>query len=421
MSDAGMNEAGLSGGAAMGPLYLDYQATTPCDPAVMAAMMPWFAESFGNPHSADHVLGRRAHDAVEAARDAVAALLGADSREVVFTSGATEANNIAIKGAVRFLAARGDARRRVVTVATEHKCVLESVRDLADEGFEPVILPVGADGRLDPGTLRDALAVPTLLVSIMAANNETGVLHDLAALAPIVRAAGALLHSDVAQAAGKIALDVRAMDLDLASVSAHKLYGPKGVGALYVRRRPRVRLAPLFSGGGQERGLRSGTLPAPLLVGFGEACRLARALRLEEGRRLAALRDRFLARLVAAEPGVTVNGSMAHRLPSNLNLRFADVRALDVIAHAPELCLSTGSACSSAELAPSYVLTAMGLDAAQAARSLRLAVGRYTSPADMDRAAAILCRAVADARAAGSGAAAHATHDDTARTETCRI
>lgn len=331
----------------------------------------WFAESFGNPHSADHALGRRAWDAVEQARAEVAALLGADAREIVFTSGATEANNIAIKGAVRHLAARGDARRRVVTVATEHKCVLESVRDLAAEGFDPVVLPVAPDGRLDPGTLRAALAVPTLLVSIMAANNETGVLHDMAALAPIVRAAGALLHSDVAQAAGKVALDVRAMDLDLASVSAHKLYGPKGVGALYVRRRPRVRLAPLFSGGGQERGLRSGTLPTPLLVGFGAACRIARTVRVEEARRMAALRDGFLERMEEGVPGIVVNGSMAHRLPANLNLRFPDVRALDVIAHAPELCVSTGSACSSAELVPSYVLTAMGLRAEDAARSLR--------------------------------------------------
>ncbi|CAP56314.1 cysteine desulfurase family protein [Gluconacetobacter diazotrophicus] len=402
-------------------LYLDYQATTPCDPAVVAAMMPWFAESFGNPHSADHALGRRAWDAGEQARAEVGALLGADAREIVFTSGATEVNNIAIKGAVRHLAARGDARRRVTTVATEHKCVLESVRDLAAEGFDPVVLPVAPDGRLDPGTLRAALAVPTLLVSIMAANNETGVLHDMAALAPIVRAAGALLHSDVAQAAGKVALDVRAMDLDLASVSAHKLYGPKGVGALYVRRRPRVRLAPLFSGGGQERGLRSGTLPTPLLVGFGAACRIARTVRVEEARRMAALRDGFLERMEEGVPGIVVNGSMAHRLPANLNLRFPDVRALDVIAHAPELCVSTGSACSSAELVPSYVLTAMGLRAEDAARSLRLAVGRYTSAADMDRAAAILCRAVADARRAERGAAARAAHDDTARTAECRI
>ncbi|WP_239020309.1 cysteine desulfurase family protein [Novacetimonas pomaceti] len=376
-----------------GEIYLDYQATTPCDPRVVEEMLPWFTLQFANPHSADHAAGQRAQAAVEIARARVAALLGADVREIVFTSGATEANNLAIKGAVRHLLSMGTTRRRVITVATEHKCVLESVRDLAAEGCEPVILPVGADGRLDPDTLHRALEVPTLLVSIMAANNETGVIHDLSALAPLVRRAGALMHSDLAQAAGKIALDVGG--LDLASVSAHKMYGPKGVGALFVRRRPRVRLTPLFSGGGQERGLRSGTLPAPLLIGFGAACHIAMQEMAADGARMRMLRDRLLHLLRAGCPGLEVNGSMEHRLASNLNLRFANATALDIMARAPELCVSTGSACSSAQLVPSYVLTAMGLDAAQAARSLRLAVGRYTSRADVDRAAAILCRAAA--------------------------
>ncbi|WP_308720238.1 aminotransferase class V-fold PLP-dependent enzyme [Komagataeibacter xylinus] len=385
-------------------IYLDYQATTPCDPRVVDEMMPWFAHSFANPHSLDHAAGRAAHDAVEQARGEVAALLGADAREIVFTSGATEANNLAIKGAVRHLIARGDPRRRVITVATEHKCVLESVRDLAAEGCEPVILPVRPDGTLDPDVLAKALEVPTLLTSIMAANNETGVLHDLAALAPIVRRAGSLLHSDLAQAAGKVDVDVRAWDLDLASVSAHKLYGPKGVGALFVRRRPRVRLAPLFSGGGQERGLRSGTLPAPLIIGFGAACRIARLEGAAERARIASLRDRMLAALAAGCPGLRVHGGMQARLAANLNIGFEGVRALDLLAAAPELCLSTGSACSSAEVVPSYVLSAMGLEAAEAAEGLRLAVGRYTSPAEVDRAAAILCRAVAHCRAQGSAA-----------------
>ncbi|MBE7730794.1 cysteine desulfurase family protein [Komagataeibacter sp. FXV3] len=385
-----------------GLIYLDYQATTPCDPRVVAEMMPWFTESFANPHSLDHAAGRAAHDAVEQARAEVAAILGADVREVVLTSGATEANNIAIKGAVRHLLDRGDPRRRVITVATEHKCVLESVRDLAREGCEPVILPVRPDGTLDPDVLGEALRVPTLLVSIMAANNETGVVQDIAALAPLVRGAGALLHSDLAQAVGKVDVDVRAWDLDLASVSGHKLYGPKGVGALFVRRRPRVRLTPLFSGGGQERGLRSGTLPAPLVIGFGAACRIARAEAPAERARVAGLRDRLLAALRAGCDGVHVHGAMAGRLAGNLNLRFDAVRALDLMAAAPQLCLSTGSACSSAEVTPSYVLTAMGLDGDQAAGGLRLAVGRYTSPADVDRAAAILCQAVARCRAQGS-------------------
>ncbi|AHI24302.1 IscS subfamily cysteine desulfurase [Komagataeibacter xylinus] len=385
-------------------IYLDYQATTPCDPRVVTEMMPWFTESFANPHSLDHAAGRAVHDAVEQARAEVAAILGAEPREIVLTSGATEANNIAIKGAVRHLLARGDARRRVITIATEHKCVLESVRDLAREGCEPVILPVRPDGTLDPAILAEALSVPTLLVSIMAANNETGVVQDIAALAPIVRKAGALLHSDLAQAVGKVEVDVRAWDLDLASVSGHKLYGPKGVGALFVRRRPRVRLTPLFSGGGQERGLRSGTLPAPLVIGFGAACRIARAEGRAERARVAGLRDRLLASLRAGCDGVHVHGAMSEggRLAGNLNLRFDGVRALDLMAAAPRLCLSTGSACSSAEVTPSYVLTAMGLDGDQAAGGLRLAVGRYTSAADVDRAAVILCQAVARCRAEGS-------------------
>ncbi|RFD19691.1 cysteine desulfurase [Komagataeibacter melaceti] len=383
-------------------IYLDYQATTPCDPRVVAEMLPWFTQHFANPHSLDHAAGRAAHEAVEQARADVAALLGAQAREIVFTSGATEANNLAIKGAVRHLLERGDARRRVITVATEHKCVLESVRDLGREGCEPVILPVRPDGTLDPDVLARALEVPTLLVSIMAANNETGVVQDLPALAPLVRGAGALLHSDLAQAAGKVEVDVGAWDLDLASVSAHKLYGPKGVGALYVRRRPRVRLTPLFSGGGQERGLRSGTLPAPLLIGFGAACRIARAEGAAERVRVAGLRDRLLAALRAGCGGVHVHGAMTGRLAGNLNLRFDGVRAVDLLAAVPGLCLSTGSACSSAEVVPSYVLTAMGLNAVQAAQGLRLAVGRYTSAADVDRAAVILCQAVARCRAADS-------------------
>ena len=240
------------------PVYLDNQATTRCDPRVVQAMLPFFSEDYGNPHSAEHIMGRRSEAAVENARARVAALIGAEIREIVFTSGATEANNIAIKGAARFAASMGDPRRRIVTVETEHKCVLESVADLAAEGFEPFVLPVRPDGLLDPEILRQALATPTLLVSVMAVNNETGVIQDLAGLAAIAKEAGALFHSDLAQALGKIPLDLTGWKVDLASVSGHKFYGPKGVGALFVRRRPRVRLAPLFSGGGQERGLRSG-------------------------------------------------------------------------------------------------------------------------------------------------------------------
>ena len=376
------------------PIYLDNQATTPCDPRVVAAMLPLFETEFGNPHSAEHELGRRAAACIEAARGKIAALIGAESREIILTSGATEANNLAIKGAARFAGA-AQARRRIITVATEHKCVLESVRDLAAEGFEPVILPVDARGLLDPDRLRDALRVPTLLVSVMAVNNETGIIQDIGALAALARAAGALFHSDMAQAVGKIPVDVESLGLHLASVSAHKMYGPKGVGALYVRRRPRVRLSPLFSGGGQERGLRSGTLPAPLVVGFGAACHLSAQEMDKEAEVIGCRRDRLLALLSARIPGLVCNGAGAPRIPGNLSLRVAGVRALDLIAALPGLCMSTGSACTSAELAPSHVLSAMGLTPAEAACSLRVGVGRFTSAADIETAADMLAGAIA--------------------------
>ncbi len=369
------------------PVYLDNQATTPCDPRVLDAMLPWFTERFGNPHSAEHRMGQVAAEAVEAARGHVAALIGAEPREIVLTSGATEANNIAIKGAARFARQQGSERRRVITVVTEHKCVLESVADLASEGFEPVFLPVQPDGRLDPVVLAQALAVPALLVSVMAVNNETGVIQGIPALAALSRAAGALFHTDAAQAVGKIPVDVDG--IDLLSLSGHKLYGPKGVGALYVRRRPRVRLLPLFSGGGQERGLRSGTLPTPLVVGLGEACRIAAGEMAEEAVRIAGLRDRLLAGLRAP---ITVNGSRVHRVPGNLNLTFP-APALAMMRAIPELCVSTGSACSSAEIEPSYVLRALGLSDAAAARTLRLGLGRFTSAADVDFAAEALSHA----------------------------
>ena len=374
----------------MRQVYLDNQATTPCDPRVVAAMLPFFTERFGNAHSAEHRMGQDAEQAVETARAQVAALIGAEPREVVFTSGATESNNIAIKGAARFAASQGSGRRRVITVATEHKCVLESVADLGREGFEPVVLPVQPDGLLDPALLEAALAEPTVLVSVMAANNETGVLQDLPRLAALTHAAGALFHTDAAQALGKVPFDVAG--IDLASFSSHKLYGPKGVGALYVRRRPRARLQPLFSGGGQERGLRSGTLPTPLVIGFGEACRIAGLEMADEAARLARLRDMLLNGLVRQLPGVRVNGSLMRRLPGNLNVTLPDRDALTAMRDAPELCVSTGSACSSAEVAPSYVLAAMGLDDAAAARSLRIGLGRFTSPAEVDFAIRALSR-----------------------------
>jgi cysteine desulfurase len=375
------------------PVYLDNQATTRCDPRVVEVMLPLLTEQYGNPHSVEHAMGLAAEAAVEEARDQVARLIGADGKEVVFTSGATESNNIAIKGAARHAAEMATERRRIITVATEHKCVLESVADLAAEGFEPILLPVKADGLLEPETLRAALVVPTLLVSVMAVNNETGVVQDIPTLASIAKEAGALFHTDVAQAVGKIPLDLGSWRVDLASVSAHKVYGPKGVGALYVRRRPRVRIKPLFSGGGQERGLRSGTLPAPLIVGLGEACRIAGAEMADEAARIRALRDRLLAALRAGIAGLVVNGSREARIPGNLNLTFPKVTATELMERAPELCVSTGSACSSATIESSYVLRAMGLAEETAARSLRIGIGRFTSAADVDYAAAALAAA----------------------------
>ncbi len=379
------------------PVYLDNQATTRCDPRVVDAMVPFFTERYGNPHSVEHKMGQDAEAAVEAARAQVASLVGAASNEIIFTSGATESNNIAIKGAARFATRTDHNRRRIVTVATEHKCVLESVTDLAQEGFEPIFLAVRPDGLLDHDSLREILTTPTLLVSVMAVNNEIGVIQDIPALAAIAKDAGALFHTDIAQATGKIALDLDRWRVDLASVSGHKIYGPKGVGALYVRRRPRIRLHPLFSGGGQERGLRSGTLPAPLIVGLGEACRLAQAEMADEVPRIGGLRARLLDQLTAALPEIRINGSMESRIPGNLNVTFPAVPATELMARAPALCVSTGSACSSAEVEPSYVLRALGLTDDAASRTLRIGIGRFTSPADIDYAASVLAAAHAAA------------------------
>jgi cysteine desulfurase len=388
------------------PIYLDNHATTPLDPRVLAAMRPWWEANFANPASVEHAMGLAAEAAVEEARGHVAALIGAAPSEIVFTSGATESNNIAIKGAARFAAAQGTERRRVITLATEHKCVLESVKDLAREGFAPTILPVGADGLLDADLLEQALReAPALLVSVMAVNNEIGVIQDLAAIGAIAKRHGALFHTDAAQAAGRIPLDVGDLHADLMSISGHKLYGPKGIGALYVRRRPRVRLAPLFSGGGQERGLRSGTLPAPLIVGLGEACRIAAAERALDAGRIEGQRARFLAAIRAEVPGIAINGSMERRVAGNLSLVFpGGTDAAAIMAGAPDICVSTGSACSSAEIEPSHVLRALGLPEAAARATLRIGIGRFTSPAEVDLAAAALAAAWRRAVASKQGA-----------------
>ncbi|MBO6784390.1 MAG: aminotransferase class V-fold PLP-dependent enzyme [Alphaproteobacteria bacterium] len=391
--------------AAPTAIYLDHQATTPVDPRVLDAMLPWFSETFGNAHSEQHVWGRQAAEASEAAREQVAALIGADAREIVFTSGATESNNLAIKGAMRF-ALRHGRGKHIVTVATEHKCVLEACAAMMEEGAEITILPVDSDGFVAPDAIAGAIREDTVLVSVMAVNNEIGVIQPLSDIGAICRAHGVLLHTDAAQAAGKIPLDVNAMSIDLLSVSGHKMYAPKGIGALYVRRRPRARLLAEISGGGQERGMRSGTLPVPLVVALGEAAEIAAGEMDREGERLARLRTRMLDRLSAEVESVTVNGSLDTRVPGNLNVGFAGVDAETLMGNLPELAISTGSACTSAEVEPSYVLRALGLDDVTAGSAVRIGFGRFTTEAEVDAAADMIVRAVREQRTGDAARAA---------------
>jgi cysteine desulfurase len=365
------------------PIYLDYQATTPADPRVVEEMVPYFHDQFGNPHSRGHSFGWRAEDAVERAREQVASLIGAEAREIVFTSGATEANNLAIKGAARFY---GQKKNHVITAVTEHKCVLESCAQLEREGFRVTYLPVQPNGLLDLDALKVAIDDNTCLVSIMAVNNEIGVIQPLADIGAICREAGVFFHTDAAQAAGKIPLDVNAMNIDLMSISGHKIYGPMGVGVLYVRRRPRVRLKPLFDGGGQERGFRSGTLPLPLCVGLGKALEIANAEMTEEATRLHHLRDRLLSGILERVPEAALNGDPDQRIPGNLNLSFAGIDGEALLAGLKNIAVSSGSACTSASVEPSYVLKALGLDDALARSSLRIGLGRFTTEADVDTA-----------------------------------
>lgn len=368
-------------GSVMPPVYLDYQATTPTDPRVVEAMLPYFTEAFGNPHSISHRFGMAAGEAVHRARAQVARAIGADPKEIIFTSGATESNNLAIKGTGRFNRAQ---RSHIVTSVTEHKCVLESCRALEQEGFTVTWLPVQPNGLIDLEQLAAAVSDQTLLVSVMAANNEIGTLQPLAEIGAICRRKGAYFHTDAAQAVGKIPLDVAAMGIDLLSVSGHKLYGPKGIGALYVRRRPRIRLEPLFSGGGQERGLRSGTLPSPLCVGLGIACEIAVNEMGEEATRLRRLRNRLLDGLVARLERVYVNGDLDQRLAGNLNVCFAGIDSEELMARLGDLAMSSGSACTSASIEPSYVLRALGLDPAAAHASVRFGLGRFTTEHEID-------------------------------------
>ena len=384
------------------PVYLDYQATTPTDPRVVEAMLPYFTGKFANPHSREHAPGLEAEAAVEDARARIGALIGADAKEIVFTSGATESNNLAIKGAVQFdRDRRGGRRDHLVTVATEHKCVLETCRRLEREGLSVTYLPVGPNGLIDLERLGEAVGGRTLLVSVMGVNNEIGVIQPLAEIGALCRAHGALFHSDCAQAVGKIPLDVNELNIDLMSVSGHKLYGPKGIGVLYVRRRPRVRLTPLIDGGGQERGMRSGTLPTPLCVGMGEACAIAGREMAAEDARIRDLRDRLHRGIVGRIAGVSLNGDPERRLAGNLNLAFAGVGGESLLAAIDDLAVSSGSACTSASVEPSYVLRALGVDDALADSSIRFGIGRFTTEAEIDYAIEAVAGRVEGLRAAG--------------------
>ena len=369
------------------PIYLDYQATTPLDPRALEAMMPYFTEHFGNPHSSTHAYGSVSADAVERAREQVASLIGADPREIVFTSGATESNNLAIKGVAAFECEyRKGRRNRVITVTTEHKCVIETCKHLGRDGHDIITLPVGGNGIIDLGQLAEVINDQTLLVSVMGVNNETGVIQPLAEIGALCRQHGAFLHSDCAQAVGKIPLDVNAMNIDLMSISGHKIYGPKGIGVLYVRRRPRVRLLAMIDGGGQERGMRSGTVPTPICVGFGEACAIAEAEMESESERLGELRDRLFDGITSRTPGVSLNGDRVLRIPGNLNISFTGVGGEQLIEAFGDLAVSTGSACNSATIEPSYVLLALGLESELADASIRFGIGRFTTVAEIDYA-----------------------------------
>lgn len=389
------------------PIYLDHQSTTPVDARVVEAMAPWWTRDFGNAASRTHVFGWRAEAAVEAARETLAAAIGAaDPREIVFTSGATESDNLALQGIARAARARRRGGDHLVTVATEHPAVLDTARALAREGCSVTELPVDGAGFVDPDAVASALTDHTVLVSVMWANNEIGVLQPIEAIAAVCRQRGVSFHSDAAQAVGKVPVDVTAAGVDLLSFTAHKLYGPKGIGALHVRSgRPRIHLAPLLHGGGHENGLRPGTLPVPLIVGFAKAVELAVAEREAEADRLSALRSRLLDRLREGLGEVLVNGDLERRLPGNLNLRVPGIDADALLAALPEVAISTGSACASARPEPSPVLRALGLSDADVRASVRLGLGRGTTAAEADAAAERIVAAVRAQRARRSRSA----------------
>lgn len=375
-------------------IYLDNQASSPCDPRVLDAMAPYWQRLYGNPHSIEHGRGLMLAGKVEEARGQVAGAIGADPREIIFTSGATEANNLAIKGAALFAhkhsGKAGAERRKILTFATEHKCVLQSAKAMSDFGFETIVLPVGHDGLADWDAYQAALDEQVLLVSTMAVNNETGVIQPIARLAEAAKAVGAKFHCDAAQALGKILLDVGTLGVDLLSLSGHKAYGPMGIGALYVRRRPRMRLEPLFSGGGQERELRAGTLPLPLVVGLGKAAELAAQEQAQDAARLGVWQRACLEVITRRGNLMRVNGSLEQRIAHNLNISFLKLDREAMLRAWTGFAVSSGSACSAADVEPSYVLTSMGVDPSEAQCSLRLSFGRQTRDEDIKQVLAVL-------------------------------
>jgi cysteine desulfurase len=378
------------------PIYMDYHATTPVDPRVVEAMVPYFTDRFGNAASRNHAFGWEAEEAVEKARRQIADLIGATPKEIVFTSGATESNNLAIKGAAGMYREKGN---HIITAVTEHKAVIDTCKHLEKEGCRVTYLPVQKDGRISLDDLNAAISDKTILITIMAANNEIGVIQPIAEIGAIAKAKGVLFHTDAVQMAGKAPLNVNELKVDMASLSAHKMYGPKGVGALYVRRRnPRVLLAPIIDGGGHERGMRSGTLNVPGIVGFGKAAELCRQEMAGEAERLRRLRDRLNERLHGNLDEIYVNGSMEHRLPHNLNVSFAYVEGESLLMGINDVAVSSGSACTSASLEPSYVLKALGAGDDLAHSSIRFGLGRWTTEEEVDYVADKLARVVSRLR-----------------------
>ncbi|GIC87326.1 IscS subfamily cysteine desulfurase [Aspergillus udagawae] len=364
------------------PIYLDMQATTPLDPRVLDAMLPYLTGIYGNPHSRTHAYGWESEKAVEQAREHIAKLIGADSKEIIFTSGATESNNMSIKGVARFFG-RSGKKKHIITTQTEHKCVLDSCRHLQDEGFEVTYLPVQSNGLVRMEDLEAAIRPDTALVSIMAVNNEIGVIQPMEEIGKLCRSKKVFFHTDAAQAVGKIPLDVNKLNIDLMSISSHKIYGPKGIGACYVRRRPRVRLEPIISGGGQERGLRSGTLAPHLVVGFGEACRIAGQDMEYDRKHVERLSKRLLDGLLAMEH-TTLNGDAERHYPGCVNVSFAYIEGESLLMALKDIALSSGSACTSASLEPSYVLRALGSSDESAHSSIRFGIGRFTTDSEID-------------------------------------